>query len=166
MLEGMPRSIGPTLRRHWQSLAPLPGGRWLFSRLLGWIVPYTGGLGATVQKLEPGYCAVTLRERRRVRNHLHSVHAMALANLGEMATGLALLNGLPAGMRGILTGFDIEYRKKSRGQLLAQCRCEPPLELIEQDCTLTAQIRDADDDLTAVVRARWRIGPEPSGRGD
>lgn len=162
----MPRSIGPSLRHYWHSLSRLPGGRWLFSRLLGLVVPYSGTLGATVLELEPGYCAVTMHERRGVRNHLRSVHAMALANLGEMATGLALLNGLPEGRRGILLSFDIEYLKKSRGSLLAQCRCDVATDHREQECTVTAQIRDQADELTAIVHARWLIGPEHRKNGN
>ncbi len=162
----MPRSIGPSLRQYWHRLSRLPGGRWLFSRLLGLVVPYTGKLGATVLELEPGYCAVAMRERRGIRNHLRSVHAMALANLGEMATGLALLNGLPEGMRGILLGFEIEYLKKSRGLLLAQCRCDVPTDQAEQECTLTAHIRNQADELTAIVHARWLIGPERNSNGN
>ena len=156
----MSRSIGPTLRNYWQTLSRLPGGRWLFSRLLGIVVPYSGTLGATVLTLEPGHCIVTLKERRRVRNHLRSAHAMALANLAEMATGLALLAGLPDGMRAILVGFEIEYRKQSRGQLVAECRGETPTQHRERTVTMTAKIRDAAGDVTAVATARWLVGPE------
>ena len=84
----MSRSIGPELRRRWLRLAGIPGGKWLFSRLLGRFVPYTGTLGARIDVLDPGHCVVRLVDRRKLRNHLKSVHAMALANLGEMATGL------------------------------------------------------------------------------
>lgn len=157
----MSRSIGPVLRRRWARLAGWPGGRWLFSLALGHRVPYTGTLGARVQLLEPGRCIVALRERRRVRNHLRSVHAMALANLGEMVTGLALLNSLPDGARGILTGFHISYLKKGRGRLLAECRCAVPDDNSRREIELGGEIRDAADELIAVVSARWLIGPEP-----
>lgn len=157
----MSRSIGPALRRRWQLLAGKPGGKWLFSRALGRRVPYTGTLAATVSRLEPGRCVAVLRDRRRVRNHLHSVHAMALANLGEMATGLALMNSLPDGARGILTGFRIQYLKKARGRLLADCRCPVPADNSRQEYELTGEIRDAEDEVVAVVHARWLVGPEP-----
>ncbi len=156
----MSRSIGPLLRRRWQMLSGKPGGKWLFSQGLGHTVPYTGTLAATVQRLEPGHCLVELRDRRHVRNHLRSVHAMALANLGEMATGLALMNSLPDGARGILTGYRINYLKKARGRLLAECRCAIPSDNSRQEYELTGEIRDADDEVVAVVNARWLIGPE------
>jgi acyl-coenzyme A thioesterase PaaI-like protein len=154
-------SIGPGLRRRWGGLSSWPGGRFLFSQLLGRFVPYTGTLGARVEQLAPGYCRVRLRDRRGVRNHLRSVHAMALANLAEMATGLALMYSLPDRARGILSGFDMEYLKKARGTLVAECRCAIPADNQEQECVLTGEIHDADHALVARCHARWRIGPEP-----
>ncbi|HUT40893.1 MAG TPA: DUF4442 domain-containing protein [Gammaproteobacteria bacterium] len=157
----MSRSIGPALRRRWQLLSGKPGGKWLFSKGLGYSVPYTGTLAARVQVLEPGRCVVWLHERRRVRNHLHSVHAMALANLGEMTTGLALMNSLPEGARGILTGYRINYLKKARGRLHAECHCPIPSDNSRQDYELSGEIRDMEDEVVAVVTACWLIGPEP-----
>jgi acyl-coenzyme A thioesterase PaaI-like protein len=154
------RSIGPELRRYWQRLAGIPGGKWLFSRLLGWFVPYTGTLGACIDVLEPGHCVVRLVDRRKLRNHLKSVHAMALANLGEMATGLALLNGLPDNMRGILAGFNVEYLKKARGRLVAECRCEIPDNNAEREVEVLCEISNTDNEVVTVARAQWLIGPE------
>jgi uncharacterized protein (TIGR00369 family) len=156
------QSIGPGLRQHWRRCAWLPGGKWLFSRLVGLRAPYSGTLGAQVEQLEPGQCVVVLRERRRVRNHLDSVHAMALANLGELTTGLALMNSLPEQARGILTSFSIDYLKKARGRLTARCRCEIPSRNLEHEYLLTGEIFNADGQVVAIARARWKVGPEPA----
>ena len=158
----MVRSIGPGLRQLWRRCAPLPGGNWLFSRLLGLRAPYSGTLGARVETLEPGCCVVRLRDRRRVRNHLNSVHAMALANLGELATGLALAGSLPEGTRGILTGFSMDYVRKARGRLRAECHCEIPASGREQEYLVSGEIRDQAGELVATARARWLVGPEPA----
>ena len=156
----MTRSIGPGLRTQWRRLAGLPGGKWLFSCALGHYVPYTGSLGAVVRVLEPGHCVVELRERHRLRNHLDSIHAMALANLAEMVTGLALMNSLPDNTRGILTGFSIDYLQKARGVLVAECSCELPKDNSDAEHMLTGEIRDRGGALVVVARARWRTGPE------
>ncbi len=156
----MSESIGPILRREWRRLAGKPAGKWLFSRLLGRVVPYSGTIGARVDTLEPGHCVILLHDRRTVRNHLRSVHAMALANLAELVTGLALMNSLPEGGRGILAGFSIDYLKKARGRLTATCHCDIPVDTSEREYLLTGEIRDDDGTLVASAHARWLVGPE------
>lgn len=150
---------GARLRAMWRRLEPLPGGRRVFSLLLGFMVPYTGRLGPVVTRFEPGDVAARLTDRRRVRNHLRSVHAMALANLGELATGLAVLGAMPPTVRGIVTGFEIEYTKKARGVLTAECRCEVPEVTDTLDYPVEGTISDAEGDVVATVRAIWRLGP-------
>jgi len=151
-------SSGAGLADLWTKLRPLPGGTWLFSRALGFMVPYSGSIGAHIRALEPGYARVELPDRRRVRNHLRSVHAIALANLGEVTTGLATLVGLPGNVRGILTGLSVEYMKKARGTLIAECRTAIPVVSGSMDHDAIGEIRDGTSDLVARVTARWRLG--------
>ncbi len=150
---------GAALIRAWRRLSPLPGGTWLFSRLLGWRAPYTGTIGAHVIGLQPGYVQVALRDHWRVRNHLNSIHAIALMNLGEVATGLAIYTGLPPGIRGIITGLSIEFFKKARGRVVAESRCTPPEVTTDKDHRVHADIRDQAGDTVARVTALWRLSP-------
>jgi acyl-coenzyme A thioesterase PaaI-like protein len=153
--------MGERLLRAWRRLRDVPGGRWLFSRMVGRMAPYTGSMGALVVQLEPGRAVVTLRDRRRVRNHLRSVHAIALANLGELASGLAATAAMPPGVRGIPTAIRIEYRKKARGLLTATGTAAlPPV-----DAATTADVRadivDADGDVVACLLVTWTLERVP-----
>lgn len=154
-------SPGARLRGLWGRLAPLPGGKRLFSFILGWINPYSGSIHPRIVALEPGYARIELRDRRRVRNHLNSIHAVALLNLGEMATGFAMLTGLSATTRGIVTALSITYHKKARGLLTAECRCDVPEVTTDRDYEAVAAITDTAGDVVARVTARWRLGPNP-----
>lgn len=154
--------MGATLIRWWSRLAPLPGGKGLFSRLLGWIVPYTRTIRPRVMELRPGYAKVRMADRRAVRNHLDSVHAIALANLGEMTTGLAMLAGLPSGMRAIPVRLSISFLKKARGPLVAEARCEVPGNGATGEYDFDSVISDASGDVVARTTVRWRLGPVPA----
>lgn len=148
---------GPGLLALWRRLQPLPGGRRAFDWLLARRVPYSGSIGARVLVLEPGYARLLLHDRHRLRNHLGSIHAVALANLGELTSGLALLTALPPAVRGIAVRLDSRYLAKARGSLVAECRCVVPV--IDQPCELavTGCVRDKDDDLVAEITTTWRL---------
>jgi acyl-coenzyme A thioesterase PaaI-like protein len=148
-----------TILPRWRALSRWPGGRWLFSRLIRFIVPYTGTIGPDVDVLEPGHARVRMRDRRGVRNHLASVHAIALANLAEAASGLAVIAGLPPTARGILVGFRIEYLKKARGPLVAECRCTVPAPTAAIDFEPEVAITDAAGDVVARAWPTWRLAP-------
>jgi acyl-coenzyme A thioesterase PaaI-like protein len=96
-----------------------------------------------------------------VRNHLDSVHAVALVNLAEVASGLALNSGLAATARGILTGFSIEYLKKARGTLVAESTTEAPDGGARVEHPVDVEIRDSGGDVVARAQARWLVGPSP-----
>jgi acyl-coenzyme A thioesterase PaaI-like protein len=145
----------------WNRLAPLPGGSWLFSRLLGRMVPYSGSIRPRVLVLEQGYACVAIQERRRLRNHLRSVHALALANLGELTSGLAMTLALPPGTRGIPVRIEIDYLKKARGRIVAEGRASPPQTVSgDLDSTATADLTDEAGETVARVTVTWRLSPE------
>ena len=82
-----PKAPGARLLSSWQQARRLPFGDTLFTWALGRMVPYTATIAPKVLELRPGFARVALADRRSVRNHLDSVHAIALANLGEFASG-------------------------------------------------------------------------------
>lgn len=147
--------------RHWRRWSPRPGGVWVFNRMLGRSIPYTGSISPRVVELRPGYAKVEMRDRRAVRNHLQSIHAVALCNLAEVTSGLAMTCGLSAQTRGIVTRLTIDYAKKARGTLVAISECNPPEATEDRLFEVTAAIHDASGDEVARATAQWKIGPRP-----
>src|SRR5438552_18376738 len=125
--------------------------------MIGQMAPYNGSMGARVELLEPGHARWSLRDRRRVRNHLRSIHAVALVNLAEVASGTAMLTALPPGTRGIVTGLSMEYLKKARGTLTAECNCDVPAIGTEMRYEGIATVKDAGGDVVARGTVSWLL---------
>jgi len=135
-------------------------GRFFFSLLVGMIAPYSGTTFARVLKIESGESKLVLNDRRGVRNHLGSIHAIALTNVAELASGLALFSKVPEGTRGMIKEIEMEYFKKARGRILVEGLANPPAEITENIVLIsTSKLFDNSGDLVASFNATWQIGP-------
>ena len=98
-----------------------------------------------------------MRDRAVVRNHLKSVHAIALMNLGELATGAAVMYQVDGRGRGILKHIGMDYLKKARGTITATCEVDVPNEPGKHDLDVEGILTNEDGEIVAKVRATWRI---------
>ena len=151
---------GNLVRDSWDRLSALPGGKRLFSRLVGVAAPYTGSVGARVVELGRGRSRVELPDRRSVRNHLDCVHAIALCNLAELTGNVAVAYSLPDDARFIVKGLAIEYVKKARGTITGETRCELPTTSEERELDVPVVLRDEAGDVVARAELRTLIGPK------
>ncbi len=148
------------LVKMWHKYGGSTLGRFLFNLIFGFMVPYSGTIRPQISEIKPGFARVVLKDRRIVRNHLRSIHAIALANLGEIASGLAMIAALPQNTRAIVTHIDIEYTKKARGTLTATGSASPPQTVTEPTTQVaTASIVDRQGDIVATLNVHWLLGP-------
>jgi len=145
----------------WNLLSGLPGGKVVFSRLVGRMAPYTGSIGATVTALRAGHAQVEMADRRAVRNHLDCVHAIALANLAELAGNIALAYSLPDDARFIVGGMEIEYTKKARGKITATGESPIPTTSARAAFDVPVVLRDASGEQVARAVLHSVVGPKP-----
>ncbi len=103
----------------WQRLSGLPGGKLAFSKAVAFKAPYFSSISPRWEVLEPGRAEVTMRDTRRVHNHLGGVHAIALCNLAEASAGLTAEVSMPDGMRWIPAGMQVRYLAAAKGKLTA-----------------------------------------------
>lgn len=72
---------------------------------VGLVAPYSSSISPCIIKLTKEECVVSIEDRPWLRNPFNSVHAIALANLAELASGLGVLTAMQhaKGVRGIVT---------------------------------------------------------------
>ena len=151
-------SLGYQLLKAVRQLSIVPCGQFILRILIGRKIPYSATIGARIITLEPGYAHLVLKDKKSIRNHLNSIHAVALTNLGELTSGLALNTTLPAEVRGIVIQITTDYLKKARGTLVAECRCKLPTVTKDVDYTVETIIKDQEQDVVAIVKVVWRLG--------
>lgn len=149
------------IRQAWDLLSGVPGGKAVFSRLVGRAAPYTSTIHAQVIVLRTGYAEVQMADRKAVRNHLDSVHAIALANLAELAGNVALAYSLPDDARFIVSGMEIEYVKKARGTITAIGESPVPRSATRAAYDVPVTLRDAGGDEVARAILHSLVGPKP-----
>jgi len=148
------------IREAWNRLERVPGGKLLYSRMVGRLAPYTGSMGAAVKELSDGYSRITLRDRRAVRNHLSCIHAVALANLVEMTGNLALGYSLPDDARFIVAGMSLDYLKKARGTITGECRTPPIESSVKREYEVAVTLKDESGDVVVEGKLRTLVGPK------
>ncbi|HEY0253270.1 MAG TPA: hotdog fold domain-containing protein [Kofleriaceae bacterium] len=153
------------IRKLWDVVSSMPGGKLVFSRLVGRMAPYTGTIDARINVLRSGYCEATMADRHAVRNHLNSIHAIALCNLAEIAGNVALFYSMPDDARFIVSGIDIEYLKKARGTITAIGESPIPRTNARAPFDVSVTLRDARGETVAKATLHSLIGPKPGSGG-
>ena len=137
----------------WQRLSGYPGGKWLFSRIVCVKAPYFSSIRPTFAELRPGYSAVQMKKRRKVQNHIGTVHAIAMCNLAEIAAGTMTEVTVPASHRWIPKGMTVEYLAKAESDLLAIATIDPIPKFGEaKEVPVMVSVTDAAEQL--VLRAQ------------
>ncbi|MBN1495417.1 MAG: DUF4442 domain-containing protein [Spirochaetes bacterium] len=135
----------------YDKMRELPMGKYIFSKIVCLMAPYFKTIKPRFIDLKPGYCEIRMNNRRAVRNHLKSVHAIAMCNLCELAGGMALDAALPANLRWIPKGMKVDYIKIARTNLKGVCSI--PGETIPAQGSIPVTVSVTDATGTEVMKA-------------
>ena len=147
----------------YRRLTRWPGGRWLFSRLVCWKAPYFASIVPRIESLEPGRGIASIAHRRKVSNHIGTVHAIALCNLAEFVGGLTCEVSIPHGMRWIPKGMDVKYLKKAVGRMRATAVPAFPAHVADEGYALPFDVTIQDPQGDAVLTATIEMWVSPKG---
>jgi len=135
-------------------------GRWMFSRSICHSAPYFATIKPRVLALEEGLCQVSMRKRRRVHNHIRTVHAIAICNLAEMAAGVMCEATVPRSHRWIPKGMQVDYLKKADSDLVASAQLKEIPHFSEaQDLEVPVSVVNREGEEVVHARIKMWITP-------
>ena len=135
----------------WDRTATLPLGSRLFSFLFAQKAPYFASIRPRFLTIAPNHVELLIPKRRRVHNHLGTVHAIALCNGLEAAMGALAEVSIPADRRWIPKGMEVAYTAKATGDVTGIAETDP-----EQWTSQT--LSDAGAELPVRVRGELADG--------
>jgi len=134
----------------WRRTARLPGGDRAFSWLFARRAPYFASIRPRFTVIEPHHAELVIRDRRRVHNHLGTVHAIALCNGLEAAMGALAEASIPRGRRWIPKGMEVAYTAKATSDITCIAETDPSA-WAGDDPEVGVRVRGVRDDGTVVV---------------
>jgi len=139
--------------------------RFLITWAFGGTVHFVRTAGLKFEELTAERAVLTLANKRRVQNHIGTVHAAAVALLGETATGAVFGMSVPDDKLPILKSMRINYTKRSQGALQAQATLSPEMRerfWVEEkgEIAVPVQITDETGEPTVDAEFVWAWRPK------
>jgi acyl-coenzyme A thioesterase PaaI-like protein len=146
----------PPLLSLYRQVTRLPQGDRLFSRLFTLKAPYFATVRPQFTALRPNYAELTIRKRRRVHNHIKTVHVIAICNGLEAAMGALAEATVPRDRRWIPKGMEVSYTAKAVSDITCIAETDPAA-WTGDDPDVPVRVRALRDDGTAVVEGVIRL---------
>jgi acyl-coenzyme A thioesterase PaaI-like protein len=134
----------------------LPQGRMLFSRMFALKAPYFATVRPRFTELRPNHVELTIKKRRRVQNHIGTVHVIAICNGLEAAMGALAEASIPQHKRWIPKGMEVSYTAKATSDITCIAESHPGA-WTGDDPDVPVRVRGVRDDGTVVVEGMIRL---------
>lgn len=144
--------------------------RWLIvlNRMMRLLIPFNGPHGVKIIEIGLNRVRTTAPYQRKNFNHVRSVHACAIATIGEFSAGLLLISRLdPTRYRLIMANLEIDYLFQAKEDIIAETALDETI--LQEDIlaplrekstsfkTLETLVTTGNGRKIARIRTRWQI---------
>jgi acyl-coenzyme A thioesterase PaaI-like protein len=150
----------PRLLTAYRQVTRLPQGDRLFSWLFSRKAPYFASVRPRFVTLRPHYAELVVPKRRRVLNHIGTVHVIAICNGLEAAMGALAEATIPAQLRWIPQGMEVRYTAKAVSDITCTAETDPAdwaAETVGAGTEVPVRVQARRDDGTTVVEGVIRL---------
>ncbi|MGX5174226.1 DUF4442 domain-containing protein [Aliikangiella sp. IMCC44653] len=143
--------------------------QWISKRALnfalGSTIKFVGTAGVECVSLSQEKAIFKLKNRKKVRNHIGSVHAAATSLLAETASGLVLGMNIPDDKTPLMKSMHIDYIKRSSGDLLAEAIItQQQIEMLYQqdkgETLIQVKVTDQEGNEPVLCQMLWAWVPK------
>ena len=137
----------------------------LITKMFNSQVRFAGTGGVRFVELAEGRAVLTMRNQRKVQNHIRGIHAAAMALLAETATGAVLGMTIPDTHIPLLKTMHVDYVRRAKGALRAEATLPPELRqrvLSEErgDCAVPIKVTDEGGEEPIKCQMVWAWVPK------
>ncbi len=150
----------PTVLDLWNKASALPQGKRLFSFAFTRKAPYFASIHPRFVDIRPNYAELVIPKRRRVHNHLKTVHAIALCNGLEAAMGALAEATIPRDKRWIPQGMEVAYTAKADSDITCIAETDAA-QWTGDDPNLSVRVRGVRRDGEVVIDGVIRLWVTP-----
>ncbi len=92
----------------------------VLSYAIGRVVRYTGTSGLRYEEMTKERVIVSIKNRKKVRNHIGQIHAAAMVLLAETATGMVVGMNVPDDKIPLIKSLTTNFVRRSTGDMRAE----------------------------------------------
>lgn len=124
----------------------------LRSKLFGTVVKFFGTAGIQVLEMNPQRAVMVMKNRKKVQNHIGTVHAAAMSLLAESCTGMLMGMSLPDSKLPLMKSMSFKYVKRAaKGELKAVAELtDEQIQSIHEDDKGEVQVKVTITDINGV----------------
>lgn len=147
------------------NLLPSPARVRALSMFFGRMVPFTGTAGIRIEELTGQRCVISLVNRRRVRNHIGGVHAVASLLIAESATGFMVGMNVPDDRVPVIKTVKAEFVKRASGDMRVVASLnDEQVRLIREtekgETSVPVEIHDGEGREPILIEMVWAWTPK------
>ena len=140
----------------WKTTTRWPLGDRVFSFAFARRAPYFASIRPRFTEIGPNRADLVIPDRRRVHNHLGTIHAIALCNGLEAAMGALAEASIPASKRWIPKGMEVAYTAKADSEVTCIAETDPQVWRGDEP-DVPVRVRGVRRDGTVVVEGTIRL---------
>jgi acyl-coenzyme A thioesterase PaaI-like protein len=153
----------PSTYSLYRTLDRLPQGRRLFSYAFARRARYFATIKPIFLELRPHLARVRVPDRKKVHNHIGTIHAIAVCNGLEAAMGALAEATVPSGMRWLPKRMEVDYLAKASSDLVCIAETTEADWAGVPDVPVFVRAIRTDDTVVARGVIRLWVTPRPKG---